>query len=417
MKTDTFSHRPRAAALVLGIFCFAVGTAAVSSQPRRRHRPFPNADHTPAPAGSPLRGLNKTELAAFEAGEESFTEVETPETGLGPMFNARGCAECHVQGGVGGSSADLGVSRVTRIGRLLNGVFDPLTEQGGMLLQARSLRELDPTFPYGGEVVPRDATLVSHRVTTPLFGAGLIEAIPPAEIVRRADPLGRNPDHIAGVPNMVRNPETGALEVGRFGWKAHVSDLHVFAGDAYLNEVGVTSATFPDESLPQGRPLPPGYDQIEGIEADEEDVDGVAAFMRFLAPPPAKPLDGAARQGQQLFVSVGCAACHTPSMRTGNSPVAALRNQNVPLFSDLLIHDMGDQLADGMVMGQASGRQWRTAPLWGLSKRKFLLHDGRATSIEQAILLHGGEGIPSVNRLRRLSVRDQNALLAFLGSL
>lgn len=396
----------------------AVGTVAVQSQNPAGRRPFPGAAHVPMPQPPlSLPGLTPAQTGAFRAGQADFTEVETLQTGLGPVFNARSCAECHAQPLVGGAGRDLGVSRVTRIGKITNGAFDPLVNEGGMLLQARSVHELDPSLPVSGETVPPDATLVSHRITTPLFGAGLIEAIPAATILRAAVAPPPNPDGIHGVPNMVLNPETGRTEVGRFGWKAHISDLHVFAGDAYLNELGITSATFPDENLPQGKPIDPRCDLVSGIEADAGDVNDITSFMRYLAPPRPGPVSPAAAQGQKLFVNVGCAACHTPSMRTGDSPIAALRNQVVNLYSDLLLHDMGEGLNDGMLMGQASGRQWRTAPLWGLAGRRFFLHDGRASTVSQAILLHGGEGAGAAARTRRLSPADQNALLAFLASL
>src|SRR4051794_19180065 len=228
MLTRPCSRNELAGSLAFAALCGCAALLSVPSQAGRRHRPFPGADHVRAAAGRPLPGLSPAEAALFATGLEDFTEIETMDTGLGPVFNARGCGECHLQPAVGGTGPDLGTSRVTRIGRLVNGVFDPLAERGGMLLEARSVHEIDPSLPIGGETVPPEATLVSHRITTPLFGAGLIEAIPAAEILRRADPLGRSPDHIAGVPNMVANPETGQTEVGRFGWKAHVSSLHLF---------------------------------------------------------------------------------------------------------------------------------------------------------------------------------------------
>jgi CxxC motif-containing protein (DUF1111 family) len=357
-------------------------------------------------------------LADFREGTEDFTERETLATGLGPVFNARSCAECHAQGGIGGSSANLTVSRVTRIGTITDGEFDPLTELGGMLLQARSVRELNPSLPISGEVVPPQATLVSHRMTTPLFGLGLVEAIPDSEILRRVGGVPGNPDGIAGVANWVTNPETGGKELGRFGWKAHVSTIHVFAGDAYLNEMGITNPTFPDENLPQGKPIPPGADLIPGLEDDGTGVNKLTSFMRYLAPPARKAATTASRGGELIFNRIGCASCHTPSMNTGPSnPVLALRNRRVELWSDLLLHDMGPALSDGMVMGSATGRQWRTTPLWGLSNRRFYLHDGRANTLEAAIAAHGGEGTGSAQRAAALNATDKNALLAFLRTL
>lgn len=374
-----------------------------------------------APKGSsgphPISGLSKQQMADFDDGLDQFTEVHNMEKGLGPVFNGRSCAECHAQPFTGGSSPDLHVSRVTRIGRLLNGVFDPLTEEGGMLLQARSVAEIDPTLPIHGEVVPPDATFISHRITTPLFGAGLIEAIPDSEILKRGGGRMSRRDGVAGVPNIVVNADTGATEIGRFGWKGNVSTLHVFAGDAYLNEIGITNPSFPNENLPQGQPIPPGTDLIAGLEDDGTDVNKLANFMRYLAPPQRQTITQAAKVGERIFDMVGCTSCHTPSLMTGDSPIAALRRRPVPLYSDLLLHDMGEQLADGMVMGSANGRQWRTAPLWGLGERKFFLHDGRATTLESAILSHGGEATMAVRHAQQLNSRDQAALLSFLHSL
>jgi hypothetical protein len=374
----------------------------------------------PAPEpelGEPLAGLTPAEQARFREGEDHFLEVEAMEEGLGPVFNGPSCADPYAHPANGGSSPDLQVTRVTRIGRLVSGLFDPLVERGGMLLQARSVREIDPSIAVDGEVVPPEATLISRRITTPLFGAGLIEAIPEGEILKRADPTDANRDGIRGVPNRVFNPETGRMEVGRFGWKAHVSTLHLFAGDAYLNEMGITNPAFPDENLPQGQPIPPGADLVPDLEDDGTDVNHLATYMRLLAAPRQQPPTAETRAGNQLFTQIGCGGCHTPQMNTGDSPIGALRNRTVRLWSDLLLHDMGPALADGMEMGSAKGGQWRTAPLWGLASRRFLLHDGRASTIEASILAHDGESRRSRERFQGLSLTDRNKVLAFLRSL
>jgi CxxC motif-containing protein (DUF1111 family) len=319
---------------------------------------------------------------------------------------------------VGGSSPDLGRSRVTRIARLLNGVFDPLENLGGSLLQGRSVRELNRSIPVNGERVPPEATLLSRRITTPVFGMGLLEAIPDREILRRVGGLPGRPDGVAGAANWVRNPETGGMELGRFGWKGHVSTLHVFAAAAYQGEMGITNPIFPDENLPQGQPIPPGADLVPGLEDDGSGVNRLAAFMRFLAPPFRRPASTQARAGERVFNAIGCANCHTQAMNTdGSSPIPALRNRRVELWSDLLLHDMGPALADGMVMESANGRQWRTTPLWGLSGRRFFLHDGRATTLDAAIAAHGGEGSASAQRSAALNTSDRAALLEFLKSL
>jgi CxxC motif-containing protein (DUF1111 family) len=241
--------------------------------------------------------------------------------------------------------------------------------------------------------------------------------------VQLSDPADRDRDGISGTPNRVYNPETGREEISRFGWKAHVPTLRLFAGDAYLNEMGITNPTFPQENLPQGQPIPAGWDAFietpEKLEDDGEGVDNFTNFMRLLAPLPSGSLSRGplAARGARIFREIGCASCHIPMLPTGDHEVGVLRRQPVHLYSDLLLHDMGPALADGLEMGLASGSEWRTAPLWGLSRRKFLLHDGRALTIEDAIAPHGGEALAARNRYLRLRRGERTALLAFLGTL
>lgn len=366
--------------------------------------------------GQALPGLTDTQEAAFKEGLSAFSNTETRADGLGPIFNGTTCAECHKAGAIGGAGIDLTTSRVSRIGGVRNGKYSDLPELGGPVMQARSLREFDTSCPVNGEVPPPQADYVSHRITTPLFGAGLIEAIPDAAILAR---VGQpDPDGVRGVANIVFNPETGRNEVGRFGWKAQHSSLHLFAGDAYLNEMGVTSASFPTDNLPQGRPIPPGWGPTASPEDTDGDVAEFTAFMQFLAPPNRRlPVSPLAQYGEQVFNGIRCNACHVSQMQTGPNGVAALSRQNVPLFSDLLLHQMGRGLADNIQQGQAKGDQFRTAPLWGLSRRQFLLHDGRAQTIPDAIAAHDGEAANARNRFLRLQGQDRDALLAFLNSL
>lgn len=369
----------------------------------------------PPPLGAPLPGLAPNDLAAFREGMMAFQEPEDALDGLGPVFNGVSCVECHNSDAVGGAARSLGVARVTRIGGLVNGHYSDLDNVGGAVLQARSLKEFNPDYPVPGERVPVEAKFVSRRQTTPLFGAGLIEAIPASAIVARANQT--LPDGVHGTVNLVFNPETGKTEVGRFGWKAQHSSLHLFAGDAYLNEMGITSASFPTENKPQGKLIPPGADLVADPEDHDDDVAKFTAYMRFLAPPARRPGSPTISRGEQLFTSIGCANCHTPSMTTGPNPVAALAKKSVPLYSDLLLHHMGAALADGIVQGQATGDQFRTAPLWGLSHRPFYLHDGRATTVQAAVSAHGGEAGPAVTRYMGLKPLDRSAIDAFLRSL
>jgi CxxC motif-containing protein (DUF1111 family) len=388
----------------------AVFVAAIVCAPNQGQAQLP----PPPPVGGPLAGLTPAEAQRFNAGRGAFLQNENPQTGLGPVFNGTSCAQCHAAAAPGGASPSLGVSVVTRIGGTVNGTYSDLADFGGALIQARSLREIIPNYPVPREVVPAQATFVTRRITTPLFGDGLIEAIPASVILSRQDPTDVNHDGISGRGNFVTNVETRATELGRFGWKAQVSSIHVFAGDAYLNEMGITSPFFPTEVKPQGKAIPPGADQVADPEDNGGDVNRLADYMRLLAPPQV-PIGTA--QGRALFTSTGCAACHTPSMTTGASVIAALANKPVNLNSDLLLHDMGPQLADRIQQGQATGSEFRSAPLWGIHFRHFLLHDGRAQSVDQAIRLHGGEAASTVSRYITLTQPNRDQLLQFVQGL
>lgn len=374
----------------------------------------------PAPAkdglGGPVAGLDEATRALFLAGKSEFEDVKTIEDGLGPVFNGRSCAECHGAPATGGAGGDLQRTQAVRIGKWTNGVFDELASVGGSLLQRRSIRELDRAFPLGGERIPAEANVVSVRASPPVFGAGLMEAIPAAAILAAADPSDANGDGVSGRPNMVFNPETGQLEVGRFGWKSVVSSVSVFAAGAMNFELGITNPLLSTEQLPQGQPIPAGWDRAADPEDGGEGVELLAAYMRYLAPPQRPTLSLTARRGEQLFVATGCAACHTPSMTTGGSD-PLLANKPAFLYSDLLLHDMGDRLADNLPMGDANGREWRTTPLWGLGSRRILLHDGRARGIDDAIRAHGGEAESSRNAWSRMRRPDHDALDQFLRAL
>lgn len=366
--------------------------------------------------GGPIAGLSSDEYQKYEDGKVHFMEAESAQDGLGPVFNGTSCVQCHVKGAVGGSAPNVTIARVTRIGGIENGKYSDLPEYGGPVLQSRSLREIMPHYPIPAETVPKQAKYVSHRITTPLFGAGLIEAIPDEEIVALSKI--NQPDGIHGVPNYVHNPETGNNEIGKFGWKAQVSQLHWFAGDAYLNEMGITSMNFPHENLPQGKAIPAGADlHVDPEDSTNTDVDGFVYFMRYLAPPPQKPLTINALKGLFLFAGARCTSCHTPVLITGKHCSDALSYKPVSLYSDLLLHKMGTALADGIQQGSSTGDQFKTAPLWGLRYRSYFLHDGRATSPDQAILMHAGEAKASRDRYSKLSAKDKKSLLEFLAGL
>ncbi len=361
--------------------------------------------------GQALAGLTTAQLAAFNVGRLDFRKAETADSGLGPIFNDVSCVACHDAGGTGGASRRT----VTRFGRTVNGVFDPLESLGGSLLQERSIN------PAIREVVPREANTVARRVTTPLFGAGLIEAIPDSAIVLGT--LRAKPPGIAGKVSVVKDVVSGENRIGRFGWKAQQATLLAFSGDAYVNEMGITNRLFPTENAPNGNTaLLARFDRVAGIEdvtdpADgRADIDRVADFMRLLAPPVRGAANATTTAGEAIFARLDCAACHTPTMTTGKQAIAALSEKAVGLYSDLLLHDMG-ALGDGIAQGTAGARDMRTAPLWGLRARPTWLHDGRANTVDQAVRGHAGEAQSSRDRYVALSATERTQLLDFLNTL
>lgn len=364
--------------------------------------------------GGPLANLNEEQLDRFNAGLEAFSEVEEVDDGLGPVFNEAGCAVCH-DAPVGGTTGRA----ETRFGRTVDGVFDPLANLGGSLIQdhAIGLVQTDTSeVTYVAEEVPAAANVVAPRITTPLFGLGLVDAVPDATLLELAEYQARKSPATQGTPNMVVEIKTGLTRVGRFGWKAQVPTLHQFAGDAYLNEMGITSPEFPNESCPQGDCAALAHNPVPALNDEGDDVEAFADFMTLLGPPPQKPVSPASAGGNAVFAAIGCADCHTPTLHTGDSPVKALSHKVFEPFSDFLLHDMGS-LGDGIVQGTSTARQMRTAPLWGLSSRPVFLHDGRATTPEAAILAHDGQGRASRDAFVALRAAQRQTLLAYLQTL
>jgi CxxC motif-containing protein (DUF1111 family) len=382
--------------------------------PSQRFKPAPRltTNANPAPMlGDPLPGLTKTQLQEFTEGLDEFEHAEDTAGGLGPIFNNISCVACHNSGGTGGGSAIV----VTRFGRSENGSFNPLANLGGSLLQDNAI---DPSIL---EVVPLAANVTANRQSTPLFGLGLMEAIPDDTILRNA----QHPptDGIRGHAVKVTDVATGKIRVGRFGWKCQQADLLSFAGDAYLNEMGITSRLFPTENAPNGDLAKlAAFDLVADPEdtvdpaTGRSDIDAAASYMRLLAAPQPLPLTMSASQGRQLFGQINCAICHVPTMTTGRNSVASLSIKPVNLYSDLLVHDMG-RLGDGIEQGEAGVREMRTAPLWGLRASAPYLHDGRAPSIDAAIRAHDGEAAGSRDRYLKLAPAQQQLLLDFLKSL
>jgi CxxC motif-containing protein (DUF1111 family) len=373
------------------------------------------AGQTPRPLpGDPLPGITSGDFEEFRLGLEDFTEVETAEEGLGPAFNGSSCAVCHSVPTIGGAGV---VAEVRAARRDERGEFVELVPTSGSLFQIFSI----PTHTCQ-PIIPPEANVISRRVPIPLFGAGLVEAIPDETLLALDDAGDRDRDGISGKAAVVTDIATGQRRVGRFGWKAQHATLLAFGADAYRNEMGITNDLFPDELAfgitPEQMKL---CDRIPDPE-DQPDrrtrrrgIDNFEAFMKFLAPAGRGPIDDAARAGEVLFGALGCASCHVPSLQTGPSANAVFHHKVVPLFSDLLLHDVGT--GDGIRQEAAEPQEFRTPALWGLRLRRPLLHDGTAATIEDAIAAHGNEAASARSRFMAVSPDQRAALLGFLKSL
>ncbi len=332
-----------------------------------------------------------------------------------------------------GGVTDSPTLRERRIGRIVDGRFDPMHDFGGPVLHLFSITSLRGQFPDQvpadcrlPEVipVPEEAQFLSLRQPQPLFGMGLVEAIPAQTILHN---VGRF-RHL-GIRGKANKANFSGPRLGRFGWKAGVPSLLDFSGEAYLVEMGITNAIAPHEAhelrSERGFREAARCDTRPELEAASNENNSVGAeaivnftnFMRFLAPLPRGGITPAVERGERIFERVGCGSCHIPEMRTGKNPIAALSEKPVRAFSDFLLHDMGDRLADGIEQGLATGREFRTAPLWGLRFRPFFLHDGRTMDLHEAILLHGGEAEKVIEAFRDLPDRVKEDILTFLRSL
>ena len=270
--------------------------------------------------------------------------------------------------------------------------------------------------------IPAEANVISRRIPVPLFGAGLIEAIPDETLRALEDPDDLDNDGISGRAAVITDVGTGRERVGRFGWKAQHATLLAFGADAYVNEMGITNALFPNE-------VTTGFDpallEFCDRRPDPEDapdpstglrgIDNFEAFMKFLAPLDRGPVDDTTRQGEAVFEAVGCAVCHIPVLMTGRSSNPVFDNKPVPLYSDLLLHTVAT--GDGIEQAAAAPNEIRTPALWGLRLRRPFLHDGSAATVEDAILRHGAEAEQARRSFLDLTPEDRSALSAFLSSL
>ncbi len=377
-----------------------------------------------------------------ESGRQIFQKVWGPDEGLGPHFNTRSCVSCHLNGGRGAPPSEAGAisdsmtiklgvlpASETEAGKLLTRVISSFPEPAyGHQLQTRttdgsapegsftityrmrqvrlsddtvSLREpvLSVTATGRGPLTP--GTLTSPRIANSLFGLGLLEAIPEEDIRAKADVDDQDGDGISGKPNQIRDVVSGKVMLGRFGWKAGQPSVRQQNAAAFSLDMGLTTSLFP-----KGGTRP---------EVSDEVLAALTAFTRTLPVPSGQPGTNV-DAGKQLFHQAGCAACHTPTHRTKDGTTIAP-------YTDLLLHDMGDELADRFLEGDADYWEWRTPPLWGIGRNKdvngngFYLHDGRARTLLEAILWHGGEGKKARDAVAAMSAKERDQLIAFLNSL
>lgn len=362
----------------------------------------------------PVEGLTYEENRRFLAGDVAFNdEIFTSQTGLGSIFVATSCGSCHAGDGKGHPFTTL-----TRFGQV-DSTGNQFLNLGGPQLQNRALPGYTP------ELIPAGATF--SKFTPPAnTGLGFLELVSDADILAMADPNDANGDGISGVPNYEYLPSfitafpnaipRNGKYIHRFGKKAAAYNLLHQTANAYNQDIGITS-TFQPKDVYSGLNIDP--------EVSDLTIHNVVFYLQTLkAPIQRNQNDTEVMQGKNLFVQSGCESCHKQTLKTGFSTVAALSNKTFHPYTDLLLHDMGAGLDDGYTEGSAKTFEWRTPPLWGLGLspnsqggQYFLLHDGRAKSIEEAIQFHGGEAQQSKERFQQLSVQDKNNLIKFLKSL
>ncbi len=429
-----------------------------------------------AGAGGPLNHLTSDETAFFQDGSVRFGEVEVvaggANNGLGPRFNSNQCFSCHSQPAMGGTSpaqnplpavaalsgaknivpwfiAPNGPVREARFKKSPDGTNDGEVHNLFVITgrtDAPGCNIAQPDFtPAGNPVTGQGGNPnIIFRIPTPVFGAGLIEAIPDSAILANfhANAATKAAEGISGHPNafLSGNANISANDgtITRFGWKAQNKSLLVFAGEAYNVEMGISNQMFPQErdETPGCLLVPTPNDTVNFTTTSTgavnpavlSDIEAFADFMRMLAPPAPAPDTPSTTNGRAAFIRIGCSHCHNPSFTTAamiasgssTSPSAALSSQPVNLWSDLLVHHMGKGLADGITQGSAGPDEFRTAPLWGVGQRVFFLHDGRTSNLVEAIHDHkspGSEANKIVDRFNALSTRDQQDIINFLRSL
>jgi CxxC motif-containing protein (DUF1111 family) len=414
-------------------------------------------DETSKSFSHAVEGLNDRDMEVHELGDAAFeqTFVSAPapvNSGLGPVFNNVSCISCHHNDGKGTPTAGFSTSsmlfRISIPGADEHG--GPLAAMGyGGQLQDQAVFGKQPevhvdinyndkeiNYPDGNSVVLRDPVytitqsyvslpgghMLSPRLAPPVFGTGLLELIPEGTILSFADQNDKDGDGISGKPNYVYNAYTKKTELGRFGLKANNPNLLLQVAGAYNQDMGITSYVFPQESSY-------GQSQSDGYKDDPELADStlneVAFYVKTLAVPARRNVtDATIKEGEQLFKQINCTGCHKQTMQTGvDITIKQLSNQRIHPYTDLLLHDMGEGLADNRSDFLADGREWRTTPLWGIGLFQktngipYFLHDGRARTLEEAILWHGGEAEKSKDAFMQLTKTDRDKIIKFLNSL
>ncbi len=413
----------------------------------------------------PLADLDEAHQDTFFVGNSLFNQnwVTAPSSttgrdGVGPTFNARSCSACHFKDGRGRPPLEPGdplVSMLLRIsipGEDANG--GPLGDPAyGLQIQPNAIlgvpaemsvviewEELPGTYGDGEAYSlrrpvyqladfafgdPAEDLLVSGRVAPTVAGLGLLEAVPEATLLALADPDDADGDGISGRPNRVWDVEAEALGFGRFGWKGEATTVREQSAGAFHGDMGITSPLFPEQNCPAPQTECAAAPNGGEPEIEAEHLEDVAVYVRTLAQP-TRPdyAEPEVIRGRDLFRRAGCASCHVESLETGAvDDVPALAFQAIRPLTDLLLHDMGEGLTDGRPVFEATGSEWRTAPLWGIGRvmdvngHDLLLHDGRARGFAEAILWHGGEAEAAKERFRNLDREDREALVRFLESL
>jgi len=427
----------------------------------------------------PAANLTDEERTRFVIGNSFFRRnwVEAPAStkardGLGPHFIARSCGGCHVQDGRGeppeifnrlGETKDPTVALLIRLSipgtdahggpkhepvygdQFNNAAVQGVKPEGRVTLRYDTIKgKFADGTPYAlqkpvygfadlgyGPMHPE--VMVSPRIAPQIIGVGLLEAIAEEDILANAADQAKAPGPIKGVPNRVWDAPSGTMMLGRFGWKGNVATIAHQTGGAFQGDMGITSKHFPRETCTPTQKdclaAPSGKSGADGVEIDDKTFNDVVFYQATLAPPARRtPKDPQVLRGQALFAQAQCATCHRPSYVTKAGPFPALTSQalngqRIHPYTDMLLHDMGERLADGRPDFGASGRQWKTPPLWGTGLIKDvnghtrLLHDGRARGVLEAVLWHGGEAEDAKNQVLKMKKADRDALVKFVESL